>query len=67
MCIRDSITAGFASASKQFGPVTILVNNAGIAKAAPLAKTDLGMWEDILRTDLTGAFLCAQAAMPGML
>jgi NAD(P)-dependent dehydrogenase (short-subunit alcohol dehydrogenase family) len=62
-----SITAGFAQAEQRFGPVTILVNNAGIAKAAPLAKTDLGLWDDILRTDLTGAFLCTQGAMPGML
>ena len=62
-----SIASGFAQAVKRSGPITILVNNAGIAKAAPLAKTDLGLWDDILRTDLTGAFLCTQAAMPGML
>lgn len=62
-----AIEAGFAEAATRFGPIAILVNNAGIAKAAPLAKTDLVLWDDILRTDLTGAFLCTKAAMPGML
>lgn len=62
-----SIEAGIKGASDHFGPIAILINNAGIAKAAPFAKTDLALWEDILRTDLTGAFLCAQAVLPGML
>ncbi len=67
--VTDSaaIPAAFAAAAQQRGPVAILVNNAGIAKAAPFAKTDLALWDDILRTDLTGAFLCTQAALPGML
>ncbi len=63
----QAIQAGFAKASQAFGPIAILVNNAGIAKAAPFAKTDLSLWNDILRTDLTGAFLCTQAALPDML
>jgi NAD(P)-dependent dehydrogenase (short-subunit alcohol dehydrogenase family) len=62
-----AIQNGFAMAAQSQGPITILVNNAGIAKAAPFAKTDLGLWDDVLRTDLTGAFLCTQAALPGML
>lgn len=62
-----AIQNGFARAVQVQGPIAILVNNAGIAKAAPFARTDLGLWDDILRTDLTGAFLCTQAALPGML
>ncbi len=61
-----AIESGFARAAERSGPITILVNNAGIAKAAPFARTDLALWDDILRTDLTGAFLCAKAAVPGM-
>lgn len=62
-----AIQNGFAQAAAQLGPIAILVNNAGIAKAAPFARTDLALWDDILRTDLTGAFLCTQAALPDML
>ena len=62
-----AIEAGFSQAAGAFGPVAILVNNAGIAQAAPFARTDLAMWDDIMRTDLTGAFLCAKAAVPMML
>ncbi|EME71820.1 dehydrogenase [Paramagnetospirillum caucaseum] len=67
--VTDSaaIQNGFAQAAQALGPIAILVNNAGIAKAAPFARTDLGLWDDILRTDLTGAFLCTQAALPDML
>jgi NAD(P)-dependent dehydrogenase (short-subunit alcohol dehydrogenase family) len=67
--VTDSaaIRNGFAKAAEALGPITILVNNAGIAKAAPFAKTDLTLWDDILRTDLTGAFLCTQAVLPHML
>ncbi|ARJ68066.1 3-hydroxyacyl-CoA dehydrogenase [Magnetospirillum sp. ME-1] len=62
-----AIRNGFVKASEALGPIAILVNNAGIAKAAPFARTDLALWNDILNTDLTGAFLCTQAALPHML
>ncbi len=62
-----SIEAGFAETAKRLGPVTILVNNAGIAKAAPFGKTDLAFWDLMIKIDLTGPFLCMKAAIPGML
>ncbi len=45
-------------AVKAFGGVDILVNNAGIEKQVPLLETSQDDWERILRTNLTGAFLC---------
>nr|WP_206605882.1 SDR family NAD(P)-dependent oxidoreductase [Rhodoblastus sphagnicola] len=52
------IEAAFQSAAARFGPAAILVNNAGIARAAPFPKTDQKFWREVIDTDLTGAFLC---------
>ncbi|MGB9278681.1 MAG: glucose 1-dehydrogenase [Pseudonocardiaceae bacterium] len=49
-------------AVKAFGGVDILVNNAGIEKQVPLLETSQDDWERILRTNLTGAFLCLREA-----
>ena len=46
---------------EEFGTIDILVNNAGISWGAPPEKMRLEDWEKVLRTNLTGAFLCAQA------
>jgi 3-oxoacyl-[acyl-carrier protein] reductase len=44
------------SAQEQLGPVTVLVNNAGIKKDAPLMRMDPSAWHDVIDTNLTGAF-----------
>jgi NAD(P)-dependent dehydrogenase (short-subunit alcohol dehydrogenase family) len=48
------------------GPVDVLVNNAGIAESAPLARTDPELWERHFRTNATGPYLLARAVVPGM-
>lgn len=63
----DSIGAAFAAAAAQFGPVTILVNNAGIANAAPALRTTPALWSETLAVDLTGPFLCVQQVLKPML
>jgi NAD(P)-dependent dehydrogenase (short-subunit alcohol dehydrogenase family) len=50
----------------RFGRVDILVNNAGQAESAPLAKTDLALWQRMLAANLTGTFLCTREALPEM-
>ncbi|HTA40655.1 MAG TPA: SDR family oxidoreductase, partial [Candidatus Acidoferrales bacterium] len=61
------IAAAFEKCRMANGPIAILVNNSGIAESAPLARTGRAMWDRILGTNLTGPFLCAQAAIQDML
>jgi NAD(P)-dependent dehydrogenase (short-subunit alcohol dehydrogenase family) len=50
------------SATAAFGPLDIVVANAGAAASAPAARTDLGLWQRMLEVKLTGAFLTVRAA-----
>lgn len=58
-----SVEAAFMAA----GPVDVLVNNAGIVRTSPLMKTDVRVWEEHLKVNLTGAFLCSLKVLPGMI
>ncbi|WP_155243325.1 SDR family oxidoreductase, partial [Brucella anthropi] len=60
---REAIATGLDSARAAFGPVSILVNNAGEAPSAPFEKTSLDMWSRVLDVDLTGVFNVTQATL----
>jgi len=64
---EESIVACGKAVIAQLGKVEILVNNAGITRdglAMRMKRTD---WDDVLGTNLTGAFLMTQAVMSSML
>ena len=63
----EAVQAAFTQARDALGPITILVNNAGQAESAPFGKTSLELWQRMLQVNLTGTFLCSQAALPDML
>jgi NAD(P)-dependent dehydrogenase (short-subunit alcohol dehydrogenase family) len=63
----SSISSTFGNAATALGPITILINNAGQAQSQPFLKTSLELWQQMLEVNLTGTFLCTQAALPGML
>jgi NAD(P)-dependent dehydrogenase (short-subunit alcohol dehydrogenase family) len=48
--------------SEALGGLDVFVNNAGTGDSTPFLEVDLDTWRHVLETDLTGAFLCAQAA-----
>jgi NAD(P)-dependent dehydrogenase (short-subunit alcohol dehydrogenase family) len=64
---EQAVAAAFAQATEAFGPVAILINNAGGAASAPLARTSLGLFREMLDVNLVSAFLCSRAVLPGML
>jgi NAD(P)-dependent dehydrogenase (short-subunit alcohol dehydrogenase family) len=67
--VTDEVAVGaaFAAARRVFGPVAILVNNAGAAESAPFVRTSLELLRRMLDVNLIGTFLCGRAALPDML
>lgn len=57
-----AVRAAFAQA----GPVQVLVNNAGICPLTPADEIAEAEWDRVLAVNLKGAFLCTQAALPGL-
>ena len=58
-----AIAAGLEKARAAFGPVSILVNNAGEAPSAPFEKTTSDLWMKVMSVDLTGVFNVTQAVL----
>lgn len=63
----ESVARGMAQARSAFGPIAILVNNAGQAESAPFLKTDAELFERMLAVNLRGVFHCTQVALGDML
>lgn len=63
----QQVSEAFAQARAERGELQILVNNAGQAGSAPFVRTSIELWQQMLAVNLTGTFLCSQAALPQML
>jgi 3-oxoacyl-[acyl-carrier protein] reductase len=64
---EDSIKAGAKAVIEKLGKVEILVNNAGITRDGLVLRMKRPDWDDVLGTNLTGAFLLTQALLSPML
>lgn len=56
-----------ARTAEEFGRVDILVNNAGISAVAAAEDMTQQQWQDVIETNVTGLFLCAQCVAQNML
>ena len=63
----ESIQEAVKKAIAEAGPIHILVNNAGVTKDGLSMRMKLEDFTSVIQTNLTGAFLCAQGVMPGMM
>jgi 3-oxoacyl-[acyl-carrier protein] reductase len=59
-------TEAVRSVFRQLGPVHVLVNNAGIFPLTAVDDISRDEWDRVMAINLTGAFLCTQAALPGL-
>ena len=60
------VEAVIGTAEDEFGPVDVLVNNAGVELKKLVEDTSLAEWERVLRTNLTSAFLMSRRVIRGM-
>lgn len=67
--VRDPEQVGemIDAVTTRFGRIDGLVNNAGVMPESRVLDIDLDEWRHVIDVDLTGAFICSQAVLPGML
>jgi 3-oxoacyl-[acyl-carrier protein] reductase len=63
----EQTKAAFKIILEKFGKVDILVNNAAITRDGLAVRMKADDWDAVLRTNLTGAHLCIQQVLPGMM
>jgi 3-oxoacyl-[acyl-carrier protein] reductase len=63
----EQVKAGFKHVLEKFGRLDILVNNAAITRDGLAMRMKQDDWEAVIRTNLTGAHLCIQQALPTMM
>jgi 3-oxoacyl-[acyl-carrier protein] reductase len=63
----EQVKAGFKQVLEKYGRLDILVNNAAITRDGLAMRMKADDWDAVIRTNLTGAHLCIQQALPAMM
>ena len=63
---RSAVTAAVARLREAFGPVTIVVNNAGMTGMCPFEELTDEMWDRMMEVNLKGTFIVTQSVLPDM-
>lgn len=64
---EEEVTRLFAEATRELGPITILVNNAGTTRDKLILQMSLTDFEHVMDSNLRSAFLCTRAALRSMM
>jgi NAD(P)-dependent dehydrogenase (short-subunit alcohol dehydrogenase family) len=66
--VRDerSVEQAVAGVADRFGRLDVLINNAGVVNRSSVMALERAAWDQVLTTNLTGAFLCTKHAAPIM-
>ncbi len=60
------VVKAFEQVVQKFGRVDVLVNNAGISRHKPIEEMTLELFEEVMKINVTGVFLCCKAVVPIM-
>ena len=63
---REQVDAAVTKLRAEFGPITVLVNNAGVASWIPFEEIDDALWDRFMAINLRGPFIVTQLVLPDM-
>ena len=63
---ETEVAALVEEVERRLAPISILINNAGIATSAPVHELSAAQWDRVMEVHLRGTFLCTRSVLPGM-
>jgi 2-hydroxycyclohexanecarboxyl-CoA dehydrogenase len=64
---RNAVNAAAAKAREELGPITIVVNSAGVHATSPITEMTDEQWDRVMTINLKGTFICTQVLLKDMI